>query len=53
MDKQQKLSQYWIWVQVQGGAEFQPAGILVYVEELKLSPNAEIGPIDSIEIASK
>jgi hypothetical protein len=41
-----------ILVQGQGGPEFQPAGILKYVEDLKRGPNAEIGPIDIFEIAS-
>jgi hypothetical protein len=41
-----------ILVQGQGGAEFQPAGILKYVEDLKRGPNAEIGPKDIFEIAS-
>jgi hypothetical protein len=35
------------------GAEFQPAGILKYVEELERGPNTEIGPKDFFEIASK
>jgi hypothetical protein len=42
-----------ILVQGQGGAEFKPAGILKYVEDLKREPNAEIGPKDIFEIASK
>ena len=41
-----------ILVQGQGGAEFQPAGILEYVEDLKRGPNAGIGPKDFFEIAS-
>jgi len=41
-----------ILVQDQGGAEFQPAGILKYVEDLKRGPNAELGPKDFFEIAS-
>ena len=41
-----------ILVQSQGGARFQPAGILEYVEDLKPGPNAEIGPKDIFEIAS-
>ena len=41
-----------ILVQGQGGAEFQPADILTYVEDLKQGPNAEIGPKDFFEIAS-
>ena len=36
----------------QGGAELQPAGILKYVEDLKLGPNTEIGPKNFFEIAS-
>jgi len=39
-------------VQVQGGAELQPAGILEYSEDLKQGPNAEIGPKDFFEMAS-
>jgi hypothetical protein len=31
-------------IHCQGGAEFQPAGILKYSGELKRDPNAEIGP---------
>jgi hypothetical protein len=38
--------------QGQGGTEFQPAGILKYVEDLKRSPNTEIGTKDFFEIAS-
>jgi len=38
--------------QGQGGDEFQPADILKYFEDLKLYPNAEIGPIGFFEIAS-
>ena len=41
-----------ILVQDQGGAEFQPADILKYFEELKLGPNAEVGTKDIFEIAS-
>ena len=41
-----------ILVQDQGGAEFQPADILQYFEELKRGPNAEVGPKDIFEIAS-
>ena len=41
-----------ILVQGQGGNEFQPAGILMYVEELKRVPNAGIEPKDFFEIAS-
>jgi len=39
-------------VQGQGGGEFQPAGILKYVEDLKREPNADIEPKDIFEIAS-
>ena len=42
----------WILGQDQGGSEFQPAGILWYVEDLKRGSNAEIGPKDFFEIAS-
>ena len=42
-----------ILVQGQGGTKLQPAGILKYVEDLKRGPNAEIGPKDFFEIASK
>ena len=35
-----------ILVQYKGGPEFQPAGILQYVEELKREPTAAIGPKD-------
>jgi len=41
-----------ILVQDQGGAEFQPADILKYFEDLKRGPNAEVGPKDIFEIAS-
>ena len=41
-----------ILVQDQGGAEFQPADILKYFEDLKRRPNAEVGPKDIFEIAS-
>jgi hypothetical protein len=41
-----------ILVQGQGGAEFHPADILKYFEELKREPNAGIGPKDIFEIAS-
>jgi len=40
-----------IFVQVQGGAELQSAGILAYSEELKQGANAEIGPKDFFEMA--
>ena len=40
-----------ILVQNQGGAKFQPAGILKYVEDLKRGSNAEVGPKDYFEIA--
>ena len=39
-------------VQHQDGAEFQPAGIHQYVEDLKRETNAEIGPKDNFETAS-
>jgi len=42
-----------ILVQGQGGTEFQPAGILKYVEDLKRGTKAEIGPKDIFKIASK
>ena len=42
-----------ILVQGQGKAEFQPTGILKYVEDLKREPNADIGPKGIFEIASK
>jgi hypothetical protein len=35
-----------ILAQGQGGTEFQPAGILKYVEELNRVPNTEIGTKD-------
>jgi len=38
--------------QGQGRAEFQPAGILKYVEDLKRGPNTEIGEKDFFEMAS-
>jgi hypothetical protein len=41
-----------ILAQGQGGTEFQPAGILKYVEDLKRGPNTEIGQKDFFEIAS-
>jgi hypothetical protein len=41
-----------ILAQDQGGTEFQPAGILKYVEDLKRGPNTEIGEKDFFEIAS-
>jgi hypothetical protein len=33
-------------VQDRGGAEFQTGGILLYVEDLKLGTNKDIGPKD-------
>jgi hypothetical protein len=39
-------------VQYRGGAEFQPAGILEYFEDLKRGTNKEIGPKDFFETAS-
>ena len=41
-----------ILAQGQGGTEFQSAGILKYVEELKQGPNTEIGTKVFFEIAS-
>jgi rSAM/selenodomain-associated transferase 2/rSAM/selenodomain-associated transferase 1 len=41
-----------VLAQGQGRTEFQPAGILKYVEELKRGPNTEIGKKDFFEIAS-
>ena len=41
-----------ILAQGQGGTEFQPAGILKYVEDLKRGLNTEIGQKDFFEIAS-
>jgi hypothetical protein len=41
-----------ILAQGQGRTEFQPAGILKYVEDLKRGPNTEIGEKDFFEIAS-
>jgi len=41
-----------ILVQDVGGAGFQTAGILQYVEDLKAGPNTRIGPKDLFEIAS-
>ena len=41
-----------VLVQDQGEAEFQPTGILKYVEDLKRGSNAEVGPKDFFEIAS-
>ena len=41
-----------IFVQGQGGTEFQTAGILKYVEDLKREPNGEIGPKDIFEMNS-
>jgi hypothetical protein len=41
-----------ILVQDRGGAEFQTAGILLYVEDLKRGTNKDIGPKDIFEIAS-
>ena len=37
-------------VQGQGGSAFQPVGILMYVEDLKEGPNAEIGLKDFFEL---
>ena len=41
-----------ILVQGQGEPEFQPAGILKYVEDLKRGVNTEIEPKNHFEIAS-
>jgi hypothetical protein len=41
-----------ILVQGEGGAWFQPAGILQYVEDLKPGTNTQIGPKDFFEIGS-
>jgi hypothetical protein len=41
-----------VLVQVQGGPELQPAGILKYSEELKQGTNTEIGLKNFFEIAS-
>jgi hypothetical protein len=42
-----------ILVQGQGGREVQPGGILQYFEDLNRASNAEIGPKDFFEMASK
>jgi hypothetical protein len=39
-------------VQDRGGAEFQTAGILEYVEDLKRGTNKDMGPKDIFEIDS-
>jgi len=39
-----------IFVPCQGGADFQPAGNLLVVEDLKESANAEMGLKDFFEI---
>jgi len=39
-------------VQDRGGAEFQTAGILLYVEDLKRGTNKDIGPKDIFEMGS-
>jgi hypothetical protein len=41
-----------VLVQVQGGPELQPAGILWYSEEFKQGTNTEIGSKNFFEIAS-
>jgi hypothetical protein len=41
-----------IFVQSQGGLEFQPAGVLQYFEDLKREPNTGFGPKDIFEIGS-
>jgi len=40
-------------VQGQGGGEYQPAGLRKHIEDLKREPNADIGPKDIFEMASK
>jgi hypothetical protein len=40
-------------VQDRGGAEFQTAGILLYVEDLKRGTNKDIEPKDIFEMGSK
>jgi hypothetical protein len=40
-------------VQNRGGAEFQTAGILLYVEDLKRGSNKDIGPKDIFEMGSR
>jgi hypothetical protein len=42
-----------IFAQGQGRTEFQPAGILKYVEDLKRGPNTDIGQKDFFEMASR
>jgi hypothetical protein len=39
-------------VQDRGGAEFETAGILLYVEDLKRGTNKDIGPKDIFEMGS-
>ena len=41
-----------ILVQDRGGVEFQTGGILLYVEDLKLGTNKEVGPKDLFEMGS-
>ena len=41
-----------ILVQDRGGAKFQTGGILLYVEDLKLGTNKDIGPKDIFEMGS-
>jgi hypothetical protein len=41
-----------ILVQDCGGAEFQTGCILLYVEDLKLGTNKEVGPKDIFEMGS-
>jgi hypothetical protein len=41
-----------ILVQDRGGAEFETAGILLYVEDLKRGTNKDIGPKDIFEMGS-
>jgi len=42
-----------ILVQDRGGAGFQTAGILLYVEDLKRGTNKDIGPKDIFKMGSK
>jgi hypothetical protein len=40
-------------VQDRGGAELKTGGILLYIEDFKLSTNKDIGPKDIFEMDSK
>ena len=42
-----------ILVQDRSGAEFQSGGIRLYVEDLKLDTNKDIGPKDILEMTSR